>query len=69
MKLVIHRTYKLQVVAVVNTVVTTPVEYITYLRKLNVEIDMLDAIKDIVANQQVDLTLPIEMDYDLSMDV
>ena len=66
MRLVIYRTYKCDVIATVDTIVNTPLEYIAYLRKFNVDIDMQDAVKDIVAGEQIDLTLPIEMEYSLS---
>lgn len=65
MKLTIYRTYNRELVATVSTVVSTPEEYIAYLRKFNVQIDMIDAVKDIVAGEQVDLTLPLEMEYNL----
>lgn len=66
MRLVIYRTYKCNVIATVDTEVNTPLEYIAYLRKFNVQIDMQDAVKDIVVGEQIDLTLPIEMDYYLN---
>lgn len=69
MRLVIHRTYKCVVIAEVTATLDTPLEYIAYLRKFNVEIDMQDAVKDIVVGDEITLTLPIEMDYSLSHDV
>ena len=66
MKLVIYRTFKSEVVATSEVTLRTAEEYIAYLRKFNVQIDMKDAVKDIVVGEQVDLTLPLEMDYSLS---
>lgn len=66
MKLVIHRTYQFEVIATAEAVMSTPLEYIAYLKKFNVEIDMIDAVKDIVADEEITLTLPIEMDYSIN---
>ena len=63
MKVVINRTYKAQLVSTENTEVNSPLEYISFLKKFNVEIDMVDAIKDIIADEEVCLSLPVEMDY------
>lgn len=66
MRLVIYRTYSNSIIATAETTVNTPQEYIAYLAKFNVEIDMQDALSDILAGEEVTLSLPLEMDYSLS---
>lgn len=63
MRLVIYRTYNSSVIVTAETTVDTPQEYIAYLAKFNVQIDMQDALSDILADEEVTLTLPLEMDY------
>lgn len=66
MKLIINKTHNGNQIGTVEATFTSPEPYIAYLSLFNVEIEYKDALKDVVEDDVVELTLSIDQDYAIS---
>lgn len=63
MKLIINKTHKRNLIATAEFTVTTVAEYQKALSKFNIEIDEVDAHRDLRNEVPVELTVAVEFDY------
>lgn len=65
MKLVIYKTHKRVLIATSTFTISSVSEYIKKLSLFGIQIDELDAAKDLVEGKSVELTVPVDYDYAL----
>lgn len=63
MTLIIYKTHKRVHFATATFTVSSVADYINYLAKFDIQIDEMDAAKDLVIGAPVELTIPVDAEY------